>query len=284
MSCQPLRILFENQLIGSQMTALPAALTAPINLLTEQRSRVFRSHQTTDDEGRIVQEIHINQADRAFVADSFAVGQHNLGGVDSIRLQLWDGENKTGEQTDIGVHRAAVLIPMDEWHPDINYWGETYSPAGLDRITPLWFDPVRWRSALITITSHSNPAGYIDIGMMMLGLSARPKHNFSWGNDLKWEGDTEESRTKGGSLVTERGMSEYRVMQLDLNGMDDDDRNMLSTACNKSKGKPILVSAYPETDNQVRNAEYTMMAKVNVGGWRHNRPNEHSNSFLFKEV
>lgn len=281
-----LRILFDNQLIGLQMTANPAALTNPLNVLTEQRSRVFRSHQNADSDGRIVQQILINSPSRAFVADSFAISQHNLSGADSIQLELFDGENQTGTRTyGEPAQQAAVIIPMPVWHPVINYWGETYSPAGLDRITPTWFDEVTWRSARITIVSHSNPAGYIDVGMMMLGRSFSPKRNFSWGSEMIAQPDIKLVRSQGGSLLTERGMAGHREMSLDLEWMDDDDRNQLSTQSNQHAGKALLVSAYPDDTDMTRRTEYTMMAKKVPGsGWIHTSDGQWKHLSRFLEI
>ena len=282
MSCGSFRLLFDNQLHSAVMSSSPLGLTDPIGLLTEQRSRVFRSHQSVNSDGKIVQNILIESPDRVFAADCFAVAQHNLDGDDTVRLRLFEQLDMQGSVTyDSGHERAGVLIPFGLWQPGINYWGETYNPSGLDRITPLWFEPVQWRSALITITG-SNPAGYIDIGMMMMGLSVRPERNFSWGAEIIDDSDIQISYTNGGSSVTEGGMGGHREMKLDLGSASDRDRNLLEQAGRQFAGRPMLVSAYPEDADIARRYNHTMIAKIKPKSrWQHSGANRNKNVMYF---
>lgn len=282
MSCSPFRLLFDNQLHSSTMTASPLSLTDPVGLLTEQRSRVFRSHQGVNDQGQIVQNLQINQPERSFVADCFAIAQHNLDGDDTVRLRLFSELNLGGELTyDSGYQRAGILIPFGIWKPGINYWGETYNPAGLDRITPLWFEPVAWRSALVTITGR-NPAGYVDVGMMMLGLSVRPEKNFNWGAETLSDPGIEINYTNGGSSVTEGGMGGHREMKLDLGGASDSDRHKIEQASQQFAGRPMLVSAYPEDGDIVRRYTHTMIAKIKPKSkWKHSGVNKNKHVLYF---
>lgn len=282
MSCEKFRLLFDNQLHSTEMTASPIGLTEPVGLLTEQRSRVFRSHQSVNASGQIVQNLQIESPDRTFAADCFAIAQHNLDGDDTVRLRLFDELGLQGNVTyDSGHEGAGVLIPFGIWQPGVNYWGETYNPSGLDRITPLWFEPVPWRSALVTITGR-NVAGYLDIGMMMLGLSVRPEKNFNWGAEIINDPDMTISYTNGGSSVTEGGMGGHREMRLDLSSASDADRNKIEQAGQQFAGRPMLVSAYPEDSDIARRINHTMIAKIKPKSrWQHSGVNKNKHTMYF---
>lgn len=292
MTCTPFRMIMDNQLNDMTLSATPdTPETLPVEHLTdEQRSRVMRSQLMSDQSELFVQQV-IGQRDdgRAMIADGFGLSRHNLtGNYDGFRLVL----RLEGEIVyDSSVVSLAILIPLGIWRVGINYYGEPYDTAGLDSVRVIWFDPVAYDHMTVQFFKRPNADPYqtyypwIDVGMVFLGQSISPQHNFSWGNTINWQHGIELTRTEGHSLLSEGGADPHRQMTLNLEHMNDQDRNLLSPACRRAVGQPVLVSAYPESDDLVRATEYTMIAKIVDGAdWTHTSYQHHEHKFEFREV
>lgn len=280
------RIVTDNQIQQLDLSANPEEVdTLPVDhLKTPWRSRVMRSAPREDL--TITQRVLGNSPAKALVADCFSIHNHNLAGADVYRIELFEGPNQSGSVAyDSSFQSASVLIPLGVWMCGVDAFGATYSDD-LDKISTVWFEPVVYQSFRLTIKSHSNSRGYIQLGMLFLGKSLRFENNFSWGNELSWNTGLMLTRTEGGSLVTESQRPyAYRELTLDLEWLTDADRNSMAGKLRAAAGQPILVAAYPTVGSDIRRTEYTMIAKLDTGNrYTHQSINRHSTQLRFLEV
>lgn len=292
LECGRIRLVTSNQVEKSTLSSVPAVSAGlPVeNIKTPWRSRVMRSDPAVClpvEDGsalKLTQAILGNLA-TGDVADGFAIIRHNMTGMDTARLELYDGENQTGSLVyDSGEQPVSALIPMGAWVAGVNFYGETYS-KDLDTIYSLWFEPVAYRSWRVTLSSYDNLYGYLQVGMLYIGKSISPEYNFSWGASLTWEDGHSLVRTEGGSLMTEGGHARRRELALSLDNMSDLDRNLMGQAVRNAYGLPLLVAAYPASANVLRRAEYTMVAKIAGGSpFIQSAHGEHSHAIRFLEV
>lgn len=292
MSCPRIRMIVDNQLDEFNLTATPPMVpTLPVeNILDEHRSYIARSATITSTEAPYLQTITgMHNGDRTLAADGFALARHNMtGSEDTYRLILkHDGEIVF----DSGEIQFALLIPLGIWKVGINWFGEPYDSAGLDSIKVLWFPLAYYNEFEIQIKkyhfSHAKQEyqPWIDVGHVFIGQSIIPEKNFNWGNVLSWSNGQELTRTQGGSLVTEGGHATYRELSLSFSQMSNRDRHLFSTNLRRTAGSPILAAAYPDADNQTRETEYTMIAKVKPENkWSHIGVDRHTTTLTLMEI
>ena len=292
LECGRLRLITANHLDKTALSATPAVSAGlPVdNLKSAWRSRVMRSDPAVclpvaDGAAMKLTQVILGTLVKGEVADGFAIIRHNLNGMDTCRLELFDGENQTGNRVyDSGEQAVSVLIPMGTWVAGVNFYGETYS-KDLDTIYSLWFPAVAYRSWKLTLSSYDNAYGYIQVGMLYLGKSISPEYNFSWGAALTWEDGHSLVRTEGGSLMTEGGRARRRELALSLDSMSDLDRNLMGQAVRNAYGYPVLIAAYPTSADVLRRTEYTMVAKIAGGApFIQSAHGEHRHALRFQEV
>ena len=256
MTCSLLRIIFNNLADNASMSFSSGSVsTLPISNLTNvMRSRVARttSKDNVDILGSWPNNQHIN---------SLVLYRHTLSKSATIRLQLYDSENQTGNI----IYDSATISAI----PSLNL-GEIQFGIGdlVQSVFDNWplafsahyFPIVIARSFRITISDPSNQNSYIDIQRLFLGRYIEPSVNFSYGHSHLWKDESTQIRTDGGSLYTETG-TQYREFKMQLNWLSESDRPLFFEAIRDiGKRKDFFVSLYPESGGQ-KERDFSIAAK-----------------------
>lgn len=252
-----LRILETNVADQGSVFVTPAAAstdTAPRNLQDVRRERVCR---VLGDSMVLDLELPASRAMQAIV-----LVRHNFSSSATWRRQLWSGPNRTGALVrDEGPELIEPPVPLGSFA-----LGD--GPLARNRFTnwPLkvavdWFGRVTARSMRITIADPQNPAGYLELSRLMVGTYFSPTVNQSWGSALRWEGDDDQARSQGLSLLS--GVSgRFRRLTFTCQWLSDSESSrMLDLQRRFGTALDTFVSLYPEDANPEKERDYMMAAK-----------------------
>lgn len=226
--------------------ALPVAYTQ-----RSGRAYVWRSTDTA------TQVINGAWASPQFI-DSATIYRHNLSQNASFRFEAFlDGATVV----DSGPTVTAELITPPSLRVGIDPWGATYNDAIAVPLKSIWFPPTLADSYRITITDPANPAGFLQIGRLIVGLSISLEYNPRYGVTQEWIEDAEQVRTEGGSLRTISSGGQARLLSVDQGTLSDADRVKLTTELVKrGKQADIFVSLYPEQGG-VKELEHAFLSR-----------------------
>lgn len=190
--------------------------------------------------------------------DSATIYRHNLSASASVRFEAFLGGDTV---IDSGPTVTAELITPPTLRVGIDPWGATYNDAIPVPLKSLWFSPVLADSYRITITDPANPASFLQIGRIIIGLSISLEYNPRYGVVQEWEENAQEMRTEGGSQRTIGNGAQWRVLRIDQGTLSDADRVKLTTELVKrGKRADIFVSLYPEQGG-VKELEHAFVAR-----------------------
>lgn len=124
------------------------------------------------------------------------------------------------------------------------------------------------RSLTIRLVDTGNPATFIDCARIVCGQYWQPTYNASrTGLDISVSDSSQNSRTDGGDLVSDRGFV-YDELSLSLALLSDTDRdNLLRITRTAGTNRNILVSVFPTdynastTRNGLTEQQYTVYGK-----------------------
>lgn len=140
----------------------------------------------------------------------FALVRHNLTVAAQFRLRLYADAARTTEVYDSAFSDVwPEMFPFDtlEWEDD-NYWTGTYSTEDLEGSTwtrPIWLEtPVTARAFLLEITDPTNPAGYVEVGLMDVAQGWQPALNVSYGYQTGFRSRTVMVEALAGSKYFDR--------------------------------------------------------------------------------
>ena len=109
-----------------------------------------------------------------------------------------------------------------------------------------WIDLTTAQYWEIKVVNPTNPLGYIEIGRLLVGQYFTPVFNMDWGYPFGWNNDSQQDRTRGGDLRTERRPS-HRDGSFTLANMGVSDANQIREMLRYvGKSRDMLISAYPE--------------------------------------
>ncbi|MBE0629038.1 MAG: hypothetical protein IH603_05415, partial [Burkholderia vietnamiensis] len=203
------RLIAPNAFDEAVLTASPAMVTTATmsvnNLKDAVRSRVARSV------GLPATQYIRGDWSASQACSGFALWRHNLTGAATIQLKLWAGLGQTGALLyDSGAVALGGIIPYGEYTYGVDAYGAWLFQAWPIACTMLWFASVSALSFEFAIVDPANTAGYVEAARIYLGQYFSPAHNFDFGGKLRWEDDSTQERTDGGSLRTD-SRDPYRV-------------------------------------------------------------------------
>lgn len=215
-------------------------------------------------------------------ADGATLYRHNLSPSAAVQLEIFQDEDVTYNS---GQVPTAELIPPPVLRVGIDPWGATYNDEIPVPLTSIWFPPVAGNSFRITITDPANPAGFLQVGRIIVGLSISLQYNPVYGATLTWLENAEQVRTEGGSLRTITSGGQARLLSVDQNTLPESDRVKLTTELVKrGKQADIFVSLYPEQGG-VKELEHAFLSRrQNDYGTTHNRFANWQTALEFLEV
>lgn len=214
--------------------------------------------------------------------DAFTLYRHNLSPSATVRFELLQDAEVV---YDSGAVATAELIPPPLLRVGIDPWGATYNDEIAVPLTSLWLDPSAGNSFRITITDPANPAGFLQVGRIIIGLSISLQYNPVYGATMTWLENAEQVRTEGGSLRTITSGGQARLLSVDQNTLPESDRVKLTTELVKrGKQADIFVSLYPEQGG-VKELEHAFLSRrQNDYGTTHDRFANWQTALEFLEV
>ena len=137
----------------------------------------------------------------------------------------------------------------------------TYSYGG-GSTAVIYFPERTIRRIEIAFTDTTNPAGYIQVGNLVVGKYWKPVLNFERGETVQLIDESKHLRTDGSDLLTDSG-NKYRKIGLKLSSMQQTDRTALVNIL-RSNGisNPVFVSLFPGSSDTAREELYMMQCKL----------------------
>lgn len=275
------RLIAPNAFDVATLTDSPAMVaTLPVgNLQDAARARVARSN------GLPVTQYVSGDWAASQACSGFVLWRHNLTGAATLRLKLWAGVGKTGTLLyDSGDVAIGDIIPWGEFTWGVDTWGAWLFQDWPVAATIIWFASVSALSFEIAISDPANTAGYIQASRIYLGQYFSPDQNFSFGGKLRWEDDSTQERTEGGSLRTDT-REPYRVARISLDELSEIERASLSEILRiNGKTSDIFFCAYPE-DAGTKGRDYSFAAKIiQMPDMTCNRPLNYQSELVLAEA
>lgn len=214
-----LKACYQNRADSATLTANPVAASSyPVTYLqNDERGYVFRSTSTA------AQEVKGTWGGTAYTIGCAVLYRHNLVDGDTWRVQLYSGTAWTTSVYDSGTVSAFASGMFADWD-----WG----------FSVMYFTAVAGvKSFKITVTSSSNPDGYVEAGRLLLGPVVDAPYNPKYGFQIGWADGSSKSRNPGGSVMVEAG-GRYRQASFDMLLASEADRAAwleIGRACGASK-------------------------------------------------
>ena len=192
----------------------------------------------------------------------FVLWRHNLTGAATLRLKLWAGAGQTGTLLyDSGAVSIGDIIPYGEYVYGVDTYGAWLFQKWLVACTVLWFESVSALSFELAVSDPANTAGYIEAARIYLGQYFEPQTNISYGYKLRWEDESAQERTDGGSLRTDT-REPYRVFSINMSKLTEAERAALSEIYRiNGKSKDLFFTGHPE-DTGTKGRDYSAAVKI----------------------
>jgi hypothetical protein len=251
-----LRVISTNDVDAATLTSGDFTASLPVgNLQLEGRARVARTTNATG-----TKTINGNFAGSTLCSALVLYG-HNLPGAATWRLRLYAGANQTGTV----VYDSTTLTPLTSigWGSfawGVAPWGNGVFNNWQQPFYTLWFTGVFALSFRLELADPLNPAGYLQASRLIIGRYLTPAFNAEYGLSLAWDTNSEQRRTLGGSVRTDRRAS-FRRLSFDLGLLDISERALwLDLARVNGLHREIFVSVYPEAGADLER-DHSMLGK-----------------------
>lgn len=236
-----LRIVPTNAVDTATLTSADFTATLPVtNLQLEGRARVARTTNATG-----TKTINGNFAGTTLCSALVLYG-HNLSGTATWRLRLYAGTNQTGTVTyDSTTLTPQTVVGWGAFQWGVESWGSYIFRDWEQPFYSLFFADTYALSFKLELTDSLNPAGYLQAGRLIMGRYLSPYYNASYGLSLSWDTTSQQRRTLGGSVRTDRRAT-FRRLSFDLEALAAGERALwLDLARSMSLHKEMFVSVYP---------------------------------------
>lgn len=276
-----LRILAPNALDLATLTDSPAMVaTLPVTHLQDRsRARVARSVGLPSPQ-------YIRGTWSASQAvNGCVIWRHNLTGAATVRLKLWAGADQTGTLLkDSGAIELGDIIQWGEFVWGVDTWGAWLFQDWPVACLQMWFDQVSALSFELQIEDAANTDGYMEASRVYLGKYFSPADGMSRGHKLRWEDDSTQERTDGGTLHTD-AREPYRVLRIPLDWLTESERGALAEILRAAgKSSDLFVAMYPD-DTGTKGRDYSAAVKlVDMPDIAHRHPLIYGAELVFAET
>lgn len=252
------RIIAPNRADEAALTAAPAMVaTLPVeNLQDDARARVARSVGLPAPQ-------YIRGDWPAFNSiNAFALWRHNLSGAATLRLKLYAGAGQAGTLLyDSGAISLGSIIPYGELVYGVDIYGAQLFENWPVASHVIWFAAVLPLSFELQLTDPANPDGYMQVSRLVLGGYFSPAVNFSRPFRMRWEDESTQERTDGGTLRTDE-REPFRLFNFNLDSMNEAERAALMELLRQhAKNKTLFLSMFPE-DIGTKRRDFAALVKV----------------------
>lgn len=278
MTCESIKILSDNQFKSATVTTPDTTLTNyPItNIKHSSRQHTTRWATSSTIEIKFVLESR-NFAD-------FFVLFGNQSSSATTTIKLYDSDDWTGTAVyESGNLQQSGYVPLGVFTLGIHSWGEK------DEIyntftSKVSFDKVAFESGIITITDTTNPDGYIEARMAMIGILNIFENPADPGDTIKHRGDSPHKITKSGYAVSTGTKGRGRVCNYSFTYSPDNDRTKIARIEQLNGDDVIYIMGKPWL-NGALGEDYEMACLITSPIIKtHTGYNAHSYSFEATEV
>ena len=251
-----LRLVATNAVDAATLSSSDFTATLPVgNLQLEGRARVAR---TVNASG--TKTINGNFAG-ATLCSALVLYGHNLSGTATWRLRLYNGTNQTGSV----VYDSTTLTPQTvvgwgafQW--GVESWGSYIFRDWEQPFYSLFFSDVYAVSFRLELVDTVNPSGYLQANRLIIGRYLSPYFNAAYGLALNWDTNSQQRRTLGGSVRTDRRAT-FRRLAFDLETLDAGERALwLDLARSASLHREMFISVYPGAGGELER-DHALLAK-----------------------
>jgi hypothetical protein len=250
-----MRIICTNAADSATLTATPAMVTTlpATNLQTQYREQLARTTSLA------AQEIALEWAS-AQVFSGAVLYRSNLSSTATWRVRIWDTSAMGTLLYDSTATTANLPKTLGELIFGVDPLGATYYDAWGYVVSVLWFTPVIGAYAKIDLADSGNADGYMQASRLFLGRYFQTTYSPTTAS-LKWAETSTQTRTDGGTLRTEPGVS-YRSLMLSLKYLPEADRGELNILLRDSGLRgDVFVSLLPESGTMLE-VDHHMQAKL----------------------
>lgn len=260
MSANNLRVVYNNLVdVGTTTVTASSSALSVSNLLTDYKSKVWRSSTCTTSAVKIFLKVILSSATIGAVILPFT----NLTTAATIRIYGYTGADPSlGGTVDSPTFTPGGTLVFDTGagvlacpYQSANVWNLGVTPIGTNTYGygggtyARAYIPLGMQGActsLIIEINDTNAAKYIEASRLIIGQYWSPKYNTSFGLSAGIKDTSTSSRTVAGDLVSMRG-PRFNTMNFDLKYMDTGDRSKLYELL-RSGGiaKPLFISLFPE--------------------------------------
>lgn len=247
-----LRICARNVARSADFAASPAAeSTLPVtNLKIAKRSRVWRSTSAAE------QVITIDWNGSAYWINLVALWRHNVESGGTWRVQAYSDAAATTEIYDSAAMEpfdTSTLGSLDDESADAD------GVANQALLVHYFTAKVLAKALKVTITDTGNADSYIEASYLFAGEYLELTYNAA-GESLGWRDTAEQTRSDGGTLQSDAGVT-YRELAIDLPAVHADDRARLQDMVRYAGlRRPLFVGLYPDAGGE-KERDYTMLGK-----------------------
>ncbi|MDK2124499.1 hypothetical protein [Parachitinimonas caeni] len=213
-----------------QLSSMPPAVpTLPLdNLLSpgrDSRTRWLSTSVTVQfawDSGRVI--------------DSVAAIRGNWSAAATWQLKLWRDADRSLLVYDSGSQSVYPRLGWGEFAWGIAPIGASVYDGWPLKFGVMQFPPLGAVAGELRFDDPGNPAGYLEMARLLIGLSYSPSHNAD-SPQVYWLDDAKQVRTAGGSLVTVSAVEPYRRGELSYSSLPETDRAALTELARQLGGR-----------------------------------------------
>lgn len=238
-----MRIAYLNRADAATLTAVPAAQSdKPVTYLqNDDRGYVFRSADVSSP-----QVIYGEWSGTSYAISCCRLDRSNLQTNDTWRLQLYSDAAWATQVYDSGTVDVFTDNTFDAW--DFAF-------------SELFFtEQVGVKSFKFTITSSSNPDGYIEVARLFLGPYTEATYDPKVGLSSGWVDNSKQTRRRGGTIEVDE-QAQWRTMSFDMFLATEADRATwaeIGRYCGKRK--TVWVSVFPGLGT-AQERDYSLLGK-----------------------
>lgn len=237
-------------------TSSASAALGPANLQTDDTGAVWRSSGTTET-------LTATWA-AAQTFGAVVLPYANLSSLATVQVKVYANTGDAAPAYDSGAVLACPPTPLN-----LLSWGfdklgvNAYSYVGA-AIARVYIPQIAAQKVAITIVDAGNPAGYLEVGRLIIGQYWEGKKNVDYGATLTHVDTTNNVRSDAGQLLSDVGTT-HRQLSFNMSNLTPDERQALwNILVGAGRVKPLFVSVFPEnTDPSLEQAHQMYCKRMN---------------------
>jgi hypothetical protein len=235
-----LRIVSRNLADAAALSAVPplAAPASESNLQSPLRARVARS-------GSLDLQAVIASWTAPQTLSFAALWRTNLSAAATWRVEAYSGAGLSGSLLFDSNSDPSGPVPLGLLRWGIDPLGAAFGASWDSAASPVaYFPQVSAQSVRITVRDPGNPAGFIEIGRLIVGQFWEPEGGADYGAAARWADPAPLARTEGGSAA-KPGSVPARSLSFSLSWMGEADRAaLLDLIAQAGDGGELWASVY----------------------------------------